>query len=75
MVKHTQTIPQLFPMNCLSVFGHFVGLVLKGLLFIDLITESKFSVIKGKTRSYLANVKFWYGNLGYFRKGICYKIY
>ena len=31
MVKHTQTICQLLPTNCLSVFDHFMGLVLKGL--------------------------------------------
>ena len=31
MVKHTQTICQLLPTNCLSVFDHFVGLVFKGL--------------------------------------------
>ena len=32
MVKHTQTIHRLLPKNCLSVFDHFVGLVLKGLI-------------------------------------------
>ena len=31
MIKHTQTI-RLLPTNCLSVFGHFVGLSLKGLI-------------------------------------------
>ena len=31
MVKHTQTIRRLLPTNCLSVFDHFVRLVLKGL--------------------------------------------
>ena len=31
MVRPTQTIRRLLPMNCLSVFDHFVGLVLKGL--------------------------------------------
>ena len=31
MVKHTETIRRLLLTNCLSVFGHFVGLVLKGL--------------------------------------------
>ena len=38
MVKHTQTIrrQQQEPTNCLSVFNHFVGLVLKG-LSIELI--------------------------------------
>ena len=33
MVKHTQTIRQLLPMNVLSVSDSFVGLVLKGLMF------------------------------------------
>ena len=33
MVKHTQTIRRLLPTNCLSVFDHFVGLLLKGLMF------------------------------------------
>ena len=28
MVKHTQTIRQLQPTNCLNVFDHFVGLAL-----------------------------------------------
>ena len=32
MVKHTQTIRRLLPTNCLSVFDHFVGLALKGLI-------------------------------------------
>ena len=31
MVKHTQTIRQLLPTNCLNVFDDFVGLALKGL--------------------------------------------
>ena len=31
MVKQTQTIRQLLPTNCLSVFGYFVGLALKWL--------------------------------------------
>ena len=31
MVKHTQTIRRLLPTNCVIVFGHFVGLGLKGL--------------------------------------------
>ena len=31
MVKHTQVIRRQKPTNCLSVFDHFVGLVLKGL--------------------------------------------
>ena len=32
MVKHTQTIRRNLPTNCLSVFDHFVGLALKGLI-------------------------------------------
>ena len=31
MVKLTQTIRRQQPTNCFNVFGHFVGLVLKGL--------------------------------------------
>ena len=31
MVKHTQTIRQQHPTNCLSVFDYFVGLALKEL--------------------------------------------
>ena len=31
MVKHTQTICRLLPTNCLSLFGHFMGLALKWL--------------------------------------------
>ena len=32
MVKHAQKIRRLLPTNCLSVFDHFVGLALKGLI-------------------------------------------
>ena len=32
MVKHTQTIRQQQPTNCLGVFEHCVGLALKGLI-------------------------------------------
>ena len=31
IVKHTQKTGRQQPMNCRSVFDHFVGLVLKGL--------------------------------------------
>ena len=34
IVKHTQTICRLLPKNCLSVFDHFVGLALKGLITV-----------------------------------------
>ena len=33
MVKHTQTIRRIFQTNCLSVFDHFAGSALKGLIF------------------------------------------
>ena len=32
MVKHTQKFGRQQPTNCLTVFNHFVGLVLKGLI-------------------------------------------
>ena len=34
MVKHTKTIRRSKPTNCLSVFGRFVTLALKGLIFV-----------------------------------------
>ena len=36
MVKHSETIRRLLLTNCLSVFDHVVGLVLKGLTFLYL---------------------------------------
>ena len=36
MVKHTQTIRGQQPANCLSVFVHFVGLALKGLISLTM---------------------------------------
>ena len=38
MVKHTQTIRRLLPMNCLTVFDHFVELALEGLRENDLVS-------------------------------------
>ena len=35
MVKHTQKILQQKPTICLSVFDHFVGLALKGLIAVN----------------------------------------
>ena len=45
MVKHIQK-----PTNCLSVFDHFVGLVLKGLmsLFMGILNESHMSMFEEK---------------------------
>ena len=34
MVKHSQAIRRLLPTNCLSVFDHFVRLVLKRLIHV-----------------------------------------
>ena len=46
MVKHTQTIRWLLQTNCLSVFDHFAGLVIKGLMNVEKdMTCSKFQYI------------------------------
>ena len=34
MVKHAQIIRRMLPTNCLSVFDHYVGLLLKGLKYV-----------------------------------------
>ena len=39
MVKHTQTVRRQKATNCLSVFDHFVGVVLKGLNSLDIKSE------------------------------------
>ena len=41
MVKHTQTIRRLLPMNCLSVFDHVVGLAFKRLSFKPLNKQGR----------------------------------
>ena len=59
MVRHTQTIRRLLPMNCLSVLDHFVGLVLKGLkirsidviLGSSLLTLNSFNIISAHLSS------------------------
>ena len=59
MVRHTQTIRRLLPTNCLSVFDHFVGLVLKGLkmrsidviLGSSLLTLNSFNIISAHLSS------------------------
>ena len=38
MAKHTQTACQQQTKNCLSVFDHFVGFLLKGLTMYTLLT-------------------------------------
>ena len=44
MVKHIQTIRRQQPTNCLSMFGHFVGLSLKGLINFPLFKLLKMSL-------------------------------
>ena len=39
MVKYPRTIRRENPTNCLSVFDHFVGLALKGLISFNKIFE------------------------------------
>ena len=43
MVKHTQNIRPQQSTNCLSVFNHFVGLTVKGLIpisvYIDIVAS------------------------------------
>ena len=56
MVKHTKTICQLLPMNCLSVFDHFVGLALKGLRFNELCRASSGDT-KGSTPNFASDIK------------------
>ena len=52
MVKHTQTIRRQQSTNCLSVFNHFVGLVLKELKLVSAYEKlhhiNKFSLKKNK---------------------------
>ena len=40
MIKHTQTIRGLLPMNCFGVFDHTMGLALKGLRMINFAGSS-----------------------------------
>ena len=54
MVKHTQTIRRQQPTNCLSVFDHFVGLVLKGLK-ISCKTLTFIYFENGDNRNWLKN--------------------
>ena len=35
IVKHNQTICRLLSTNCLSMFDHFVGLMVKGLRLME----------------------------------------
>ena len=49
MVKDTQTIFRQQPTNCLSVFGHFVELGLKGLTVILLLLHSRLIYLQVQT--------------------------
>ena len=44
-VKHTKTICRLLPTKCLSVFDHFVGLLLKGLKHVSISKIFKCSIL------------------------------
>ena len=57
MVKLTQTIRWLLPMNCLSVFDHFVELAFKGLKWKGILMENWWK-IKGKFDSTFKNFIF-----------------
>ena len=46
MVKHTQTIRRQQPTNYLSVFDHFVGLALEGLIHYTASTFMNFCDVK-----------------------------
>ena len=58
MVKHTQTICLLLPTNILSLFDHFVGLALKGLIneFCNLIELAESILGNYLTRRILTNM-------------------
>ena len=47
MVKYTQTIRRLLPANCLSLFHHFIQMVLKGLIEA---TEPEYSILSDDGR-------------------------
>ena len=55
MVKHTQTICRLLLKNCLSVFDHFEGLALKGL--VNTVWPKKLSLIEPFTKSFPLNLR------------------
>ena len=56
MVKHTQTICQLLPTNCLSMFDYFVGLAFKGIILWD----SAFIVKTSKCKQSLVLFRGWF---------------
>ena len=62
MVKHNQTIFRKRGTNCLSVFDHFVGLALKGVILtfgktFRILNESEFFAMQGR---YLFSIKIFY---------------
>ena len=61
MVKHTQTIRRLLPMNCLSVFNHFLVLVLKNNLIVTLLAIGPWLT---KFLGYFpSSISLWFGML------------
>ena len=60
MVKHTQTIRQQQPTNCLSVFDYFVGLELKGLKVVHIGEVARWVFPTNKSNP------IWGRDLGFF---------
>ena len=45
MVKHIRIIRRQQPANCLSVFDHFVGLALKGLINVLISSQTSLKIV------------------------------
>ena len=58
MVKHTQTIGQLLPTNCLSEFDNFVGLALKGLTQYFPVFRNKHRNARALLRNCLTHLEY-----------------
>ena len=54
MVKHAHTIRWLLPMDCLSVFEHFVGLLFKGLDVVFIYNGLKQSLVLSGKNEFIA---------------------
>ena len=53
MVKHIQKIPRLLPTNYLSVFEHFAGLALKGLIPLQAFSSQWSAYLKSNKSSWV----------------------
>ena len=67
MVKHTQTIRRLLLTNCLSVFGQFEGLALKGLtMSIKILRKARITfseTIQGGIKTFWTKLYFPFKNV------------